>query len=201
MHQIACHECDLVQLLPLVPERASAICARCGSTLFRTKADSINRTLAWTFAGLVFFMVAITFPFMEMRSEGFVRRTDLLTGIYVIYGKGMTSLSFLVLITCVLAPLIQMLGLLFVFVPLKFNRCLPSTVTVFRLFQQLQPWSMMEVFMLGILVSWVKLGNMAVINPGLAVFSFALLIFSLTAAISAVDSHLVWSKIGALADE
>jgi paraquat-inducible protein A len=54
---------------------------------------------------------------------------------------------------------------------------------------------MMEIYMLGILVSIVKLGKMATIVPGLAVIAFGILIFVLNFALSAVDEHMVWEKL------
>jgi paraquat-inducible protein A len=69
-------------------------------------------------------------------------------------------------------------------------------IPVFRLFQHVKPWSMMEIYMLGILIAMVKLGKMATIVPGLAVISFGLLIFVLNFAITSVDSHMVWERLG-----
>lgn len=199
--QIACHKCDLILTLPPVTERSSVYCVRCGSLLFRRKIDSINRTIAWTVAGMVLFLVAITFPFMGMKISGSERHADLLTGIYEIYGQGMFSLAFLVLLTCVLAPLAQMLGLLYVLVPLKFDRVFFLAIPIFRTFRHIQPWSMMEVFMLGILVSWVKLSKMFIVTPGVAVFAFSLLIFAIIFAVSSVDSDLIWKRIEELAND
>jgi len=200
MRQIACHECDLILTLPPLPDRSVARCIRCGSVLLRTKPDSINRTIAWTIAGLILFLIAITLPFLGMKSGGAERHTALLTGIYEIYQQDMFGLAFLVLLTCVLAPFAQMIGLLYVFVPLKFNRSVRFATPVFRLFRLLQPWSMMEVFMLGILVALVKLGKIATIVPGLAVFAFGMLIFALTLAVTSVDADLVWRRMKELAD-
>jgi len=196
MHQIACHECDLVQSIPPMPARAAARCVRCGAVLFRAKPNSIDRTLAWTIAGLVLYVVAVTFPFLAMKSGSIIRETGLLTGIRQLFDQGIIPLATLVLLTCVLIPLLQMLGLLYIFVPLKMKiRSQPFAIPVFRLFRHLKPWSMMEIYMLGILVAIVKLGKMATIVPGLAVFAFGLLIFVLTFALSSVDSHLVWEYL------
>ncbi len=195
MHQIACQHCDLVQSIPQLPDRATALCVRCGSVLFRARPDSINKTIAWAVAGVVLFLVAINFPFLGMKTNGIERHTALLTGIHEIYRQGMVGLAILVMLTCVLAPMMQMTGLLYVFLPLKFNRKAHFSAVVFRLFQHIQPWSMMEVFMLGILVALVKLGNMATIVPGVAVFAFAVLIFCLAFAVSSVDAHLIWQRL------
>jgi paraquat-inducible protein A len=88
-----------------------------------------------------------------------------------------------------------MLGLLYIFIPLKLNIRVKYAIPVFRLFKHIKPWSMMEIYMLGILVSIVKLGKMATIIPGLAVIAFGLLIFVLNFALSSVDSHMVWERL------
>lgn len=196
MHQIACHECDLIHDIPPMPDRASACCVRCGSVLFRSQTNSIDRTLAWTFAGLVLYVVAVSFPFLAMKNGPIGNETGLLTGIELLYRQGIIPLAALVLLTCILIPLLQMLGLLYIFIPLKLNLRAKYALPVFRLFKHVKPWSMMEIYMLGILVSIVKLGKMATIVPGLAVVAFGLLIFVLNFALSAVDEHMVWEKLG-----
>jgi paraquat-inducible protein A len=196
MHQIACHECDLVHDVPPMPVQASAYCVRCGAVLFRSKANSIDRTLAWTIAGLVLYSVAISFPFLAMKSGSIVQETALLSGVKNLYQQDEWILSLLVLMTCVMIPLTQMLGLLYVFIPLKFNLRTKHAVHVFRFFQHVKPWSMMEIYMLGILIAMVKLAKMATIVPGLAVVAFGLLIFVLNFAVTSVDSHMVWERLG-----
>jgi paraquat-inducible protein A len=195
MHQIACHECDLIHDIPPMPARAAACCVRCGSVLSRAQANSIDRTLAWTIAGLVLYVVAVSFPFLAMKNGPIGNETGLLTGIEFLYRQGIIPLAALVLMTCILIPLIQMLGLLYIFIPLKLNFRVKYAIPVFRLFKHIKPWSMMEIYMLGILVSIVKLGKMATIVPGLAVIAFGILIFVLNFALSAVDEHMVWEKL------
>jgi paraquat-inducible protein A len=195
MHQIACHECDLIHEIPSMPNRAAAVCVRCGCVLFRAKIDSIDRTLAWTFAGLVLYVVAVSFPFLAMKNGPIANETGLLTGIELLYRQGIIPLAALVLLTCVLIPLLQMLGLLYIFIPLKLNTRAKYAIPVFCLFKHVKPWSMMEIYMLGILVSIVKLGKMATIVPGLAVIAFGLLIFVLNFALTSVDEHMVWEKL------
>jgi paraquat-inducible protein A len=130
-----------------------------------------------------------------MKNGPIGNETGLLTGIEFLYRQGIIPLAALVLMTCILIPLIQMLGLLYVFIPLKLNFKVKYAIPVFRLFKHIKPWSMMEIYMLGILVSIVKLGKMATIVPGLAVIAFGLLIFVLNFALSAVDEHMVWERL------
>lgn len=179
-----------------MPERAAARCIRCGAILFRSKPNSVDCTIAWTVAGLILYAVAITFPFLAIKSGSILQQTGLLSGIQQLYQQGIIPLATLVLLTCVLIPLLQMLGLLYIFIPLKMNSRARFALPVFRMFQHFKPWSMMEIYMLGILIALVKLGKMATIVPGLAVIAFGLLIFVLNFALTAVDSHMVWERLG-----
>jgi len=195
MNLIACHDCDLVQNIPPIPARASVQCVRCGAVLFRHKRDSIDRALALTVAGIVLFVVACSFPFLTMENAGLVQKTALFTGVINLFRQGMPGLATLVLITCVLMPLTQMLSLLYLLIPLKRNRPAPYSVPLFRFYLDTQPWGMMEIYMIGILVALVKLGKMATVVPGLSVIAFGILIFVIAAAFSALDMHLVWERL------
>lgn len=195
MSLLACHDCDLVQNLPPVPARASARCVRCGALLFRSRPDSINRTLALIMAGIVLYTVACTFPFLGMRQGSIVQKTSLFTGIINLYEQDLGDVALLVLITCVLVPLAQMLGLLYILLPLRWNRQARHSIGVFRWSLTLGTWGMMEVFLIGILVSMVKLGKLATIVPGIGAYAFAALVFVLTAALSSLDPHMIWERL------
>jgi paraquat-inducible protein A len=194
---MACHECDLLQHTPRQRQGGIARCPRCNAVLHRSIRDSLDRTLALTFAGLVLFIVANTFPFLAFKMQGQVTQTTLATGVVDLYRQGMWELSLLVLLTSILVPLLQLLLIIYVLLPLKLNRTPWKLAHVFRFQQSLGPWGMMEVFMLGILVAVVKLADMAQIVPGLALWSFAILIFVLAGAAAALDPEVVWERVGA----
>ncbi len=106
----------------------------------------------------------------------------------------MWEISLLVLLTTIVVPLLQLLVLLYVLLPLYLNRVPWKLGTVFRFFHGMEPWGMMEVFMIGILVAVVKLVGMAQIIPGTALWSFALLILVLAAVSANLDPRLVWEQ-------
>jgi paraquat-inducible protein A len=194
-HLIACHECDLVHQWVEVPLGGVARCARCGGALYRPKRDSINRTLALTLTGIILYLVANTNPFLGFRIGAQVRETILATGIFQLYKQGMTIIATLVLFTVVIVPAIHLATMIYILAPLQVKQVPKHLAIVFRLYQFLKPWGMMEIFMLGILVSVVKLGKMATIIPGLALFAFLSLIFVLAAMTVALDEHLIWQTI------
>jgi paraquat-inducible protein A len=193
---LACHNCDLLTEIS-GPAGSSSICPRCGAVLHRHRSDSIDRPLALALAALVLFVIALSNPFLAMKSGGFVQETTLLTGIVELWKQHLYGLGGLVLLTCVIIPLAQFIGLLYILVPLKSGRAAPGSITIFRAIGHLNSWSMMEVFLIGILVALVKLAKMATIIPGIAVFALGLLTVITIAAMAALDPPLIWERLEA----
>ncbi len=194
---IACHECDLLQKIRPLPAGGVANCPRCGAAIRRHRKNGVERALAFTIAGIILFLVANTFPFMSFRFQGVLRETTLITGIIELNRQGLVGVAALVMLTTILAPLLHLLGMLYVLLPLRFDRMPPQVALVFRIVRGSLPWSMMEVFMLGILVSMVKLAKMAEITPGLAMFAFFILIVVLAAGTASLDPHRIWERMDA----
>jgi paraquat-inducible protein A len=191
---IACHDCDLIHHISHLPAKGAAVCIRCGAVLHKHKPNSLDRTLAFAFAGLILFILANSFPFLGLKIGAQVRETTLITGIYELYLQGMQVIAILVLLTTVLVPFTQMMCLFYILLPLKLGRLPQRLPWVLRFLQRIQPWGMMEVFMVGILVSVVKLAKMAKIIPGISLYSFLALIFVLSAMTVSLDAHLIWEK-------
>lgn len=195
MSLIACHDCDLLLHLPRVPEGEAARCRRCGAILRQRRRKAIERTLALSLAAAVLFAVAQAFPFLSFEMRGQVTQTTLLTGILDLYEQGLPEISALVLTTTVLAPFLQIALLLYVLLPIHLGRMPWQMARAFRLLRRVQPWSMMEVFLVGILVAVTKLVGMADVIPGLAIWAFALLIVVLAGAMSSLDPDAVWERL------
>ncbi len=193
---IACHECDVIHRIKPLVGKGAAHCIRCGAVLYKHKPNSLDRTLAFALGGLILFVLANSFPFLGLKIGSQVRDTTLITGIYELYVQGMQTIAILVLFTTVLVPFIQMLCLLYILLPLKFGRLPKRLPQVFRFLNSIGHWGMVEVFMVGILVSLVKLAGMAKIIPGISAYAFLALIFVLAAMTVSLDSHLIWHRWG-----
>ncbi len=196
-HRIACHDCDLLHDVRPLPRGSVALCSRCGAVLYRHKRNPLDRTLAMALTGLILFCVANTFPFLAIKSAGLTRETTLITGIAELFRQQMPLVAILVLLTTMLVPLLELCTLLYIFVPLKLGRPSRHTAMAWRCLSKVRAWSMMEVFMLGILVALVKLAGMATIVAGVSVYAFAALIFVLAAASNSIDPRLVWEAMEA----
>jgi len=173
----------------------AARCRRCGAVLYRNRRNGIERTLALTLAGVILFLVANSLPFLSFDMNGRVTETTLVTGVVELYEQGRVALAALVLLTAVVAPGLQLGLLTYILLPLYVGRLPWYLAGAFRTIRRLQPWSMMEVFLIGIFVALVKLADMANIVPGLALWSFALLIGVLAAAASTLDPRDVWKRV------
>ena len=195
MPLVACHDCDLLCRLGDVPEGATASCTRCGGLLRRRRKKSIERTLALTMAASMLFAVANLFPFLSFDMKGRTTQTTLVTGVVDLWKQGVPEISVLVAFTAVFAPFMQLALLIYVLLPVYLGRVPWLMRPMFRLLRRVEPWSMMEVFMVGILVAVTKLVDMATVLPGLALWAFAGLIVVLTAAVSSLDPEAVWERL------
>jgi paraquat-inducible protein A len=195
---VACPSCDLLHALGDVPEGATALCSRCGGVLRRRRRNPIERTLALSLAAAVLFAVANAFPFLSFAMKGQVTTTTLLSGVRDLYDQGKPEIAVLVGTTAVAAPFVQIALLVYVLLPLHLGRLPWGLAGAFRLLRRVTPWSMMEVFLIGILVSISKLAGMAQVVPGLALWAFALLMVVLTGALASLDPEAIWERAEAI---
>lgn len=198
MRTVACQDCDLLHQLGEMPEGATARCRRCGAQLRKRMRDGLERTLALALGAAILFVVANSFPFLSFEMKGRVTETTVMTGIVDLTREGKAEIAALVALTIVLAPMAQLGLLLYVLIPLHLGRIPWQLPGAFRLLHHAQTWSMMEVFLIGIVVAVTKLLAMATIVPGLALWSFVALMFVLAGAMASFDPEAMWERREAL---
>ena len=168
---VGCPQCDLLQRAIPLAAGESALCGRCGATLYRARAPSPDRARALTVAALIAYGVAMTFPIVAFEVQGSVIETTLPGAARALYDAGMAPLAALVIFTTTIFPLLVIAALL----------RLPAAKAL-RLLHAVQPWAMVEVFMLGVLVALAKLALMATVIPGVGALAVGALIVLLAAA-------------------
>ena len=193
---IECHECGLLLRPKPVAAGRRAKCPRCGYTLYRGTDRGIDKAIALNLAGLVLFVLANIFPFMSFKLEGREQQSVLATGIFEFLDQGLWPLAVLVFAVVILVPLAKLLSTLAVLVPVRLGRRWRYLGPLFRYVEIMHPWAMMEVFLLGVLVAYVKLTSLATLELGPAIFAFAALILVLIAAEATLEPREVWTKIG-----
>lgn len=179
-----------------IPAGGAAECPRCGSELFERKPHGFDLPLNLYLAALILFIIANAFPFISFEMEGLEESSILASGVIEFYRQGFWSLSALVLLVAILIPLFKIAGSLYVLAPLQFGNRSLSAARVFRMVERLRPWAMMEVYLLGVIVAYVKLRDMASLELGPGVFAFVALIIALAWADSTLEPHAVWERLG-----
>jgi len=189
---ILCPACDLAQRRAAAPARGRAQCARCRAPLQRADDAAIDTAIALAVCALVLLVFSNVYPLVAMHVNGHSRETTLVGAALGLYAQGYDSLAALVFLTTVIAPLVQILTLLYVLLPLWRDRRAFGQNAVLRVLRHVRPWSFMEVFMLGALVALVRLAKFAEISPGIALWSCGLLMLCLSALTSITSTEQLW---------
>jgi paraquat-inducible protein A len=190
-----CRSCGLLQALPALAPGISAHCRRCGSRLHRARRHPLEHSLALTIAALVLLGVMCVTTLMSVETAGITLHADLLSGPAELIDRGMTALAVVVVFVTLVAPFGKLLGTLYVLVGLHLAHPPRHLRRMFVLVERLTPWSMIEVFVFGVLVAYVKLGDLVTITLGTGVFALFTLTFIMTWADGALDHEAVWDAL------
>jgi paraquat-inducible protein A len=165
---------------------------RCYARLQRPQGGSIDTAIALALCAVVLLWLGNAYPLVAMHVNGSSRETTLIGAAIGLYDQGYRSLAALVILTTVVAPLVQIMTLLYVLVPAWRNRAAYGQSTLIRLATRVRVWSFMEVFMLGAVVALVRLSKFAHVVPGAALWSCALLMLCLSALTGIASPEQMW---------
>ena len=192
---VACSECDLLQRLPGAAPGASARCPRCDKELWRHRADSHNRTLALAVAALFLYIIANTVPMLGLSAVGREAFTTVFGGAQQLWHDDQKMVAALVLFAAVIAPALQIGFQLMLLLGSQREHPPIWVGSLLRHLHFTRTWCMVEVMMLGVLVSLTKIAEYATVIPGVALFSLGALIFVLAAMQSSFDPREIWNRI------
>lgn len=192
---IACHECDLIHERKTLEEGETALCQRCGATLYSEKIDMVNRSLALNFAAFILYLIAISLPFLGIEAKGIVVEINLLQSVTALYQQDMKMMSVVVCVVLLIVPAVRIVGMLLVLIPLKINQVPPYSKWTYYFVEWIAPWNMVEVFLIGILVTFVKLGDLAKVLLGISFWAFVILVVIIIASNVSVDRHRLWDQL------
>ncbi len=192
---VECADCGLRQTIPSRIEEGHVDCVRCGALLSKRTTGGVEQAIVLNLTALVIFVLANVFPFITLNLQGRTQDAELISAAYALYLDGMWELGVLVLLFAILLPLVKILGNLYVMIPLHMGKRPPAARQVFRWMEVVHRWAMMEVFLLGVIVGYVKLVSLATVIFGIAAFSFVALIILVVAAESVFEPITVWERL------
>lgn len=194
-HLTACHECDLLLHLPHGSTNTRTRCPRCGYTLVVHHKDGLIAPFCASMAALILFLPANFFPLMAIRIGELRQDATIWEGISLMWAEEFYWVSFMVLLTAILVPAIELTLLFVVSLLALLRRGRRTMIFSLKWLQRLTDWGMLEVYMIAILVSIVKLVDLADLITDLGLYFFSGLLLMTTYAFSKFDPHQVWEVI------
>lgn len=190
-----CHFCDTLHRAQPITEGFAARCVRCGSLLYQNRPASLARATAFSLAALLFMSLAHYFPFLTMNAASMQRDLSLFGAATALINEGAIFMGSCILIFTIIVPTSLMIGLIYLCFPLLFGRSAPGANHVAKWIYRFEPWNMVEVFLLGVLVSLLKLAKVAEVHFELGFWSFAAVMFCMAAAVAGIDKEELWDRI------
>lgn len=196
MNKIACHACDLLLDVPCVEAGQRAYCPRCDHLLCSNPQNGSARALAFAISGITFVILANIFPFLAFQISGREQVITLLQSAFELYREGSEILSAFVLVFIIIGPVLVLFCLIWVLTPLLVkNKLAPGAYMLSRFVFQASPWNMVEIFLVGVLVSLVKIATHASIVLGISFWAYVGFTISFIFAMSNLDKHLFWDAL------
>jgi paraquat-inducible protein A len=188
----ACHDCDLLLSINHTAEHHKCRCPRCGAIVHHRKVNSIDRTLALSVAGLLLYVPAVLLPVMSFDMAGNKALNSLMLGVLILWEQGFWWMALLVFCCSMVFPLfeLEMLAFICLSVRLRHNSALLIYLT--RKAPLISRWGMLDVYLLGIVVAMIKMGDIGDIVAGPALWVFVMLLLVSMAAAAAFDQQAVW---------
>lgn len=188
----ACHACDLVVALPPLRPNERADCPRCGYRLVRRNRLPVQRGFALAIASLICLSLAVVFPFVSFQLRGVGNRIELTDTAVSLIGFGEPLVAISVLLTVVVLPAVYLLGMIWLHISLLRTEPLRYSRTIARAIMHVTPWMMADVFVVGALVSLIKIAGLAQIGLGPAFWFFCAFAFLLLKTSQSIDADWLW---------
>ena len=192
---MACHDCDLlVERVPLEPNQ-HAHCPRCNALLHLGRKDPINRTLIVSLSGLLMIYPAYFLPLMEMGTLGLASQTSIIGSVVPLLNDTYWIPALSLLLFAIIFPILLLVLGFWVSLHLYLNQYPSYLVPMLRLFEWLIGWVMPEVYVIGIIVSLVKLLDDFEVIVGTGLISFCILMFCSLLVTTTVCKNLFWRTL------
>ncbi|MFT6861871.1 MAG: paraquat-inducible protein A [Akkermansiaceae bacterium] len=188
---VACHTCNKVSDLNC------SHCPRCGTHLHARKPDSIARCLAYGITGILAYIPANLFPIMIVTQLGTEEKSTILGGVATFWEMKAYPVAITIFIASVMIPGLKFLalGILCGAATGKIALNPRSANKIYSLTELVGRWSMVDVFVVAILVGLIQMGNLMSIQPGTAAIAFGLMVILTMLSAHAFDPKLIWDRV------
>ncbi|MEA1889129.1 MAG: paraquat-inducible protein A [Pseudomonadota bacterium] len=193
---VSCHSCDLLSQNQHSVHQALQ-CPRCGADLHSRKTNSIARTWALVIAAFIFYVPAMVLPITKVSSLGTSQSDTIMSGVVLFIQTGSWEIALVIFVASIIVPMMKLLILVYLLVSVqkKSNKGMRDRAKLYRLTEFVGRWSMVDIYVVTILVALVNLGVIADIDAGPAAFYFAAVVIITIFAARMFDPRLIWDEI------
>jgi paraquat-inducible protein A len=190
-----CHTCGLASRIGAGHDHH---CPRCGSPLHLRKTNSLERTWALVIAAAIFYFPANLLPITHTSALGKVQSDTIMSGVLYFLKHGDWPLALVIFVASVAVPLLKLLILAYLLwtVQRRSTTGMMDRTRLYRLTEAVGRWSMVDVFVVTVLVALVRLGILANIEAGPGATYFSLVVVVTMIAAHSFDPKLIWDPIG-----
>ncbi|WP_438765532.1 PqiA/YebS family transporter subunit [Kushneria sp. TE3] len=187
-----CHECDLVSTVPPLACSESARCPRCQSELMVRKRAPAQQALALAIAAVVALVASLAFPFISFSARGIERAISLTDAIAILSTGNYTVLAVVLWMVLLLLPMLYLGMVIVIHAAFLLGRRPPRGMLMLRTLRHIEHWMMADVFLIGVLVSLVKILSLASIGFGVSFWAFCLFVVLMLLISRSVDRDWLW---------
>jgi paraquat-inducible protein A len=194
---LSCPVCHLLSKTTQDFGKSKVYCPRCGERLFARKPDSLSRTWALVAAAIIFYIPANVLPIMKVTSMGKVQSDTILSGVIYFIQTGMWPIALVIFIASVFVPILKLIILICLLISVQMkSKWRPKDRTrLYRAIEAIGRWSMVDIFVVTLMVALVKLGALADIEAAQGAVFFATVVVVTMFAAMSFDPRLIWDKM------
>jgi paraquat-inducible protein A len=193
---LSCHACDQLVRAGRLSRHAPLVCPRCGARLHRRLPNSVARTWALVVTATILYIPANLLPVMTVTSFGKGEHDTILSGVKALIDANMWPVALLVFFASITVPVLKLIGLSFLLISVQRRSAWRrrDRTLLYRIIESVGRWSMVDIFMISILVALVNLGSIATIQPGAGAIAFAAVVITTMIASMGFDPRLIWDR-------
>lgn len=194
---LSCHECHLVSEDQSAVTYGHPKCPRCGAALHARKPDSLTRTWALVIAACILYIPANALPVMTTVTMGAERTDTILSGAAYLLVSGSWPLALIVFVASVMVPLLKIVVLIGLLVSVQRRSVWRprDRARLYRITEVIGRWSMVDIYVVTVLVALVKLGATATVHAEAGAVFFGAVVISTMLAAMAFDPRLIWDRL------
>jgi paraquat-inducible protein A len=192
---LICHSCGQLQSIVAISPEHQQECFNCGAVMHEGHGAWLQIATSLALASLALFLISLFCPILTLEIGSQSQSITILDGFFALIERDNWVLAALIITTLFLFPLFEIFAFLYLLVPYNLNKRLPGQATILRWLIQAQSWSMLEVFLLGMVVASVKMADMAVLHMEIGSYALFLLVGVLLLAFLKIDRMKLWAWI------